>query len=260
MGVRAAVHYPMSYDGGVRARAQRGLDKVLQRRNRIKTTVATTINSECEIIWQRLPALSIHCDTYKASEAVQRMFASLFYVELQSRPAKLKSPFSCQLAVKCRLARGSHLNAVVHTLLERSTKIYCEVSGAINVCSLCSDSRWQEYSSTGECFSHSIYAKIPSLDAKVKIRIDGIAETGTTLDISNSPVSFFDLLDSQRNLDATMVDDEDAATTFTDVGEPFGGTTVDDEDAATTFTDMGESVGDQISAIEKQLLELCRTA
>ena len=105
-----------------------------------------TIEAECEILWGKRPSLLHECRGNGYNDpCIARMFSALFYVDLLSIPANTTPPFSCELVVTCRLASGSHQNAVIRALLEHHIKVYWEVSGQWQWAYMCDTSAWGRF-------------------------------------------------------------------------------------------------------------------
>lgn len=205
--MKDSVNYNYQYNAA-RARARQVLNALWPTARGNNPNVMSTIEQEAEIIWQQSPVMIIDCNRHGVRDAVQRMFAALFYVQIDSVSSMPSPRFCCSLVVKCRLAYGPHRTAVIRTLSEYSISVSCEVAGTEHRSTLCSPDVWQSFSASAEKeFAHAISITAHSLEDVVRVRIDGVFGDRVALDIGNSPSCLCHLLDKQHSYGTINADD-----------------------------------------------------
>jgi hypothetical protein len=164
----------------------------------------------------------------------EKLIASLFYVKLVSLPKLGSALASALIEVRCRLAAGPHINAIVRELLERKSQLGCSVWGSQTTTTFCDASVWQDIKE-GREFGRRIEIEVLSLDTEILLQIDNE-------NVSNCPCRLRDLVRQEP----VVYDREEAhspsKTSFGQVDSHEGSTVVEGPTVVKIALDNGAAL------------------
>lgn len=154
------------------------------------------VDAESRAIWGPEACVKVEYDGRDpgAAEAVSGwLLAALFYVEACCMSETSSLQMICELEIKCRLAAGPHLNAVVRALLHDGATLHCNSSQARHQVQFCDWDIWKEITSSSDAvFSRKIAVEVDSMDCSLEFQIE-TKLSGKSEHVSNSPCSMVDL-------------------------------------------------------------------
>lgn len=158
------------------------------------------VDQECQAIWgsgrwSRLEYHGAHGVIRDATLMSGKLLAGLFYVEICRVPETNIRPVLLELEIKCVLAPGAHLNAVMHAFLEHNAILHYSCSQSRLQGQLCTRSMWAEIiAQDSKQFSKRIEIEAPSLDCSLELKVDNIHNQRLSEHIKNSPCIVSDII------------------------------------------------------------------